>query len=306
MSSKTKSGRSAAYSEAEVDVLLDIVEDRLPFGQEQWERVGIEFRSKFSNAPVVRETESLRAKFKTLRNHKKPTGDPDCPPAVVRAKRAYRDIEVKTDVISGDDNEEGVNDVAIFDDVVIDEEEGEYLGIPEPAMEVPVTPLPRSALLPVTPLSRSSISNKRTKTGDHTTLRTGHTVEELKTMGKGTSSGSGGKTTKLRNTVDSAIAENEATTQRESGYLEYLMMQQAEDRRAEIQRRADEERRAEEREEREERRRQEREEREDRLRAEREEREDRQQQQFQMMMMALIGNKNLESSSNNNNNNKKK
>ena len=32
----------------------------LPFGQEAWERVGDEFRSKMSNSTVVRDNESLR------------------------------------------------------------------------------------------------------------------------------------------------------------------------------------------------------------------------------------------------------
>ena len=55
-----KSGRSAQYSDAETDVLLDLVERFKPLGMEQWENVGISFREKFSNHSVVRDTESLR------------------------------------------------------------------------------------------------------------------------------------------------------------------------------------------------------------------------------------------------------
>ena len=58
--SKGKSGRSAQYSDAEIDVLLDLIERFKPMGMEQWENVGIGFREKFSNNSVVRDTESLR------------------------------------------------------------------------------------------------------------------------------------------------------------------------------------------------------------------------------------------------------
>ena len=76
--SKERKGRSLAYSEIEVDVLLDLVESILPMGHEQWDKVAVGFREKFTQ--TNRDTESLRCKFKALKNSKKPTGDPSCPP----------------------------------------------------------------------------------------------------------------------------------------------------------------------------------------------------------------------------------
>ena len=73
-SAMTKKGRGATFSHAELDVLLSIVEERLPFGQDTWERVGEEFRGKITNSSVVRDDESLRKKFKALKNTSKPTG----------------------------------------------------------------------------------------------------------------------------------------------------------------------------------------------------------------------------------------
>ena len=51
----------------------------------------------------VRDAESLRAKFKTLCLVKNPTGDPICPPNVVRAKRLMSAIENKMGVTDFDD-----------------------------------------------------------------------------------------------------------------------------------------------------------------------------------------------------------
>ena len=45
-----------------------------------------------------REGDDLKNKYKKLKNVKKPTGDPSCPPEVVRAKRIQRIIEEKMDV----------------------------------------------------------------------------------------------------------------------------------------------------------------------------------------------------------------
>jgi hypothetical protein len=51
-----------------------------------------------------RTGESLRNKFKSLRSKAKPTGDPSCPPEVVRAKRAHKRIEEKMGVCDFDDD----------------------------------------------------------------------------------------------------------------------------------------------------------------------------------------------------------
>ena len=61
----TKKGRGSTFSHAELDVLLSIVEERLPFGQEAWERVGEEFRGKMTNSSVVRDNESLPTIFRS-------------------------------------------------------------------------------------------------------------------------------------------------------------------------------------------------------------------------------------------------
>ena len=102
-------GRTSAYSEMEVEKLNDLVEYHLPQGADEWEKVGSEFRSAFNRETNPRSNESLKLKYKTLRLHKKPTGDPDCPHAVKRAKRIYREIEAKGfQMIEGDELEDEI------------------------------------------------------------------------------------------------------------------------------------------------------------------------------------------------------
>jgi hypothetical protein len=70
------------FQAVEVDLLLTLVESLLPKGGDDWERLTMEFNRKVGLRS--REMESLRTKFKSLKNKKKPTGD--CPEEVRRAK----------------------------------------------------------------------------------------------------------------------------------------------------------------------------------------------------------------------------
>ena len=54
-----------------------------------------------------RKVDALRAHFKKLKNVRKPTGDPDCPSPVRRAKRIYRQMERRMSVVDADDDDEG-------------------------------------------------------------------------------------------------------------------------------------------------------------------------------------------------------
>ncbi len=53
----------------------------------------------------IRDLESLRNKFKQLKNTKKPTGDPTCPVIVITAKRIMKKIEEKCVIEDFDDNQ---------------------------------------------------------------------------------------------------------------------------------------------------------------------------------------------------------
>jgi hypothetical protein len=94
------------FSSLELDILLNLIEKRLPFGQEHYEELALEFNRKMRQLnpnSTPRSGESLRNKFKSLRSKAKPT-DPSCPPEVVRAKRAHKRIEEKMGVCDFDDD----------------------------------------------------------------------------------------------------------------------------------------------------------------------------------------------------------
>lgn len=107
MPSSSSNGRAGSrnYTDGELDILLDIVEALLPTGELEWESVAAEYNKIISakfptmSRRMVRDCDSLRNKFKGLRNIRKPTGDPTCPPTVVRAKRIQKAIESRQGVI---------------------------------------------------------------------------------------------------------------------------------------------------------------------------------------------------------------
>lgn len=74
-----------------------------------WQDVCDRFnRLKNERAPF-RDYDAIRNKFNGLKGHKKPTGDPDCPPLVRRAKRLDKDIQKGQCVINlnSDDENDG-------------------------------------------------------------------------------------------------------------------------------------------------------------------------------------------------------
>ncbi|KAG9404541.1 hypothetical protein AC1031_004746 [Aphanomyces cochlioides] len=103
MTSKTSRGRGKGWCPASVEFLLDQVEKYLPIGRNGWEKVEHAFNlSDF----VHRDLDALKRKFVVLKNNPKPTGDPECPPEVVRAKRLNREIDSRASVLSFEDDRE--------------------------------------------------------------------------------------------------------------------------------------------------------------------------------------------------------
>eukprot|EP00557_Chaetoceros_sp_GSL56_P011297 CAMPEP_0176477066 /NCGR_PEP_ID=MMETSP0200_2-20121128/410_1 /TAXON_ID=947934 /ORGANISM="Chaetoceros sp., Strain GSL56" /LENGTH=202 /DNA_ID=CAMNT_0017872823 /DNA_START=1863 /DNA_END=2468 /DNA_ORIENTATION=- len=91
--------RGQGFSTDETEYLLDQIEKILPLGNIAWERVLVQHEIQFSS--LNRNVKSLQRKFATLYNYKIPTGDPNCPDQVRRAKRLYQRINEKMDVATG-------------------------------------------------------------------------------------------------------------------------------------------------------------------------------------------------------------
>jgi hypothetical protein len=271
MASSTHSSKGKHWKPAEVDQLLSSCDKILPRGQNEWNQVYLDYNR---NRPlqsdgslfVERDEESLRNKFKTLRSSTKPTGDPNIPEPVLRAKRIQTAIERKIAVSNMDD---GI-DKDDLDDFYNNEYVDTQSNVGEPLVSTNVDFLPDN-YSPIPGILQSS--EKYT-----TTLRTGLTEKQLIAMNSQSSlsSTSQSLSTIKKQRIDKQIEDVVSTSSSMSSFIElYLIRSEKAEERREQERREQERKDAEERRKAEERR-------------EEERREDRQQQREHQQMMATL------------------
>jgi hypothetical protein len=102
--------RGTKYHRDEIDAFLNLMEDNLPIGPQEWDEVTEFHAERFLLRN--RDSQSLRQKFNELVNSKKPTGDPNCPPHIRRAKLIQKRIIAKLDSGGGSLNDD---DLGIVD-----------------------------------------------------------------------------------------------------------------------------------------------------------------------------------------------
>ncbi|KAG9404988.1 hypothetical protein AC1031_004091 [Aphanomyces cochlioides] len=108
--------------------MLDQVEDIKPLGKNGWLRVERAFNASHF---VPRDADALKRKFVTLKNHPKPTGDPDCPPEVARAKRICHQLDNHAAVLPlSDDPDVDVGNHSIDDNSIAEEDDDERTSLP--------------------------------------------------------------------------------------------------------------------------------------------------------------------------------
>jgi hypothetical protein len=107
---KKEKGKGSHYSTEEIDLIMDIVEEVLPSGEYMWERVAKEYNERKPRGSACRDMESIRIKFRKFKNEKKPTGDPNCPEHVRRAKRIARLIDNHVGATEINDDDENSNE----------------------------------------------------------------------------------------------------------------------------------------------------------------------------------------------------
>lgn len=95
--------RGKNWSEEGIDLMLTQVEKVLPLGASAWEKVEVAYNRAAVGQPH-RDVVAIRLKFTTLKNVRKPTGDPTCPPTVTRTKRIQRLIDSAASVALLDDD----------------------------------------------------------------------------------------------------------------------------------------------------------------------------------------------------------
>lgn len=144
--SQQKASRGRGFTTTEVESLLEVIEEVLPIGQNEWDTVLHQHQSRYPDYDRTRD--SIKRKFASLYNSKKPTGDPTCPPTVRRAKQLFNLIKEKMEFSDG----QSMGSFAPSD-VQPEEEEGEEEGAPEEDSQLNISNISESVA--------SSTSKKR-------------------------------------------------------------------------------------------------------------------------------------------------
>jgi len=108
--------RATGFSQLEIDNMLETIGIILPVAGMEWESVEREHEGCWPDKQ--RTKESLKRKFQSLYRKKVPTGDPNCPPDVLSAKRIQENIKEKVEMSeceseeedNGGDDDDGVDD----------------------------------------------------------------------------------------------------------------------------------------------------------------------------------------------------
>src|SRR5690242_400221 len=83
------------FTQEDTDELLSLLETVAPGSQVGWQRIKDSYNEyAVTNGRQIRDVQSLKNKFNSLANKTKPSGEPNCPINVRRAKEIRRKIEV--------------------------------------------------------------------------------------------------------------------------------------------------------------------------------------------------------------------
>ena len=137
--------RGFKFTVVEIEHLLEAIEDVIPIGNPDWERIWQEHSARYPTKE--RTSESLKRKFQELARKKIPTGDPNCPPYVRDAKRIFYKIVQHTDGSTGGSDVDEEAGAEMNDDEAGDEDddfdfsnnddEDDDIGLPNPAALLP-------------------------------------------------------------------------------------------------------------------------------------------------------------------------
>lgn len=268
-----RAGRGRGWSAPELELMLTVVDTYLPLGANEWENVQLHYTRLMPSEFAVRPTDSIKRKYMELKNRKKPTGDPDCPVEVVRAKRIFRKIENRGGVVvfDGEPSED-----AGGEDPVAPAEPTEPTTPPAEPLVLLTVPTPATPAPSATPATRSGLS--------FTELATLSTT--LQTSAATTLSQSAQKRQRIDRLIDQ-IEEEADTTTRDLVSVFTAMEERASNR--ELAYRRERDQREAEREERRQKDREERDRARDLLEQQRADREQRRDELMMALMAKIIG-----------------
>ncbi|KAG1686500.1 hypothetical protein DVH05_006514 [Phytophthora capsici] len=98
-----KQSGSSNYKLSEVDRLLQLVEEYLPLGKDEWERLTNDYNATRSRSWNERDSDSILRKFKAMYGARNPSGKGNIPAHIERAKELKRAVDQKASVIEMDD-----------------------------------------------------------------------------------------------------------------------------------------------------------------------------------------------------------
>ncbi len=101
-----KGKKGFKFTVGELENLAETVEELVPISTTEWERVWNQHNTCYPKQQ--RTLESLKRKFQELARAKIKTGDPNMPPHIRVAKRAYYAIVKKTDGSTGGGSEDSI------------------------------------------------------------------------------------------------------------------------------------------------------------------------------------------------------
>jgi hypothetical protein len=123
--------RGIGWKRPELEFLLQLIEERLPVGPEEWDKV-TELHDK-EYPENKRDKDCIKRKYSKLYLTKMPTGDPSCPWSVRRAKSINEQIKRKCDITEGNSDVESDDDADDADDADEDYEDAKENEEDEPA-----------------------------------------------------------------------------------------------------------------------------------------------------------------------------
>ena len=115
--------RGYQFRADELNNFLDIVESFLPISAQNWQAVADIHLENYRQEAWT--AESLRRKFQEIARRTGPTGDPNCPPYVIKAKRINIQLVQMIDASSGgseaEKSEDGLSDASDSEDAGVGE-----------------------------------------------------------------------------------------------------------------------------------------------------------------------------------------
>jgi hypothetical protein len=117
-----KEKRGLKFTIRELESLVETIEELVPIGNTEWERVWDRHVALYPEQD--RTVESLKWKFQEMVRAKIKTGDPNMPPHICCAKRAYFAIVKKTDGSTGGGSDDSFLEAVDNDSSAGEEESG--------------------------------------------------------------------------------------------------------------------------------------------------------------------------------------